>query len=197
MPTPGPSPPYVSCRTRRARPSRYLTTRCHGANLSFAEPRAAADDCHAARSYCLRHGRVCGGASWSVRPTMPGCSAGRSVPRSSAATSPSTAPASGPKPGFQRRGGHVGPRAVFTDRYPDLATVTEANSHDRATRPRIEYDFGVGWKHQLVAEDVLPAAGRSRPVCLAGRRACPPEDVGGPSGYAEPRFRSPSDWVSS
>lgn len=34
---------------------------------------------------------------------------------------------------------------------------------------------------------VLPGhrRGRSRPVCLAGRRACPPEDVGGPRGYAD------------
>ncbi len=48
-----------------------------------------------------------------------------------------------------------------------------------------EYDFGDGWEHQVVVEDVLHAAGRSRPVCLAGRRACPPEDVGGPWGYAD------------
>jgi hypothetical protein len=48
-----------------------------------------------------------------------------------------------------------------------------------------EYDFGDGWEHQVVVEDVLPAAGRGRPVCLAGRRSCPPEDVGGPWGYAD------------
>ncbi|MCZ3389567.1 MAG: plasmid pRiA4b ORF-3 family protein [Actinomycetia bacterium] len=47
-----------------------------------------------------------------------------------------------------------------------------------------EYDFGDGWEHQVVVEDVLPVASRSRPFCLAGRRACPPEDVGGPWGYA-------------
>jgi hypothetical protein len=48
-----------------------------------------------------------------------------------------------------------------------------------------EYDFGDGWEHQVVVEEVLPAAGRSRPVCLTGRQACPPEDVGGPWGYAD------------
>ena len=48
-----------------------------------------------------------------------------------------------------------------------------------------EYDFGDGWEHQVVVEESLPAAGRPRPVCLGGRRACPPEDVGGPWGYAE------------
>lgn len=48
-----------------------------------------------------------------------------------------------------------------------------------------EYDFGDGWEHQVVVEAVIPSAGRTRAVCLAGRRACPPEDVGGPWGYAE------------
>jgi len=48
-----------------------------------------------------------------------------------------------------------------------------------------EYDFGDGWVHQIVVEKILPMAeGGDVPVCLAGKRACPPEDVGGPWGYA-------------
>ena len=49
-----------------------------------------------------------------------------------------------------------------------------------------EYDFGDSWEHQIVVEKVLaPEAGVRYPVCLAGKRACPPEDVGGVWGYAE------------
>jgi len=48
-----------------------------------------------------------------------------------------------------------------------------------------EYDLGDGWIHQIVVEKILPGAeGGDFPVCLAGKRACPPEDVGGPWGYA-------------
>jgi hypothetical protein len=48
-----------------------------------------------------------------------------------------------------------------------------------------EYDFGDGWKHTVVLEEVLPHEPRARyPVILDGRRACPPEDCGGVPGYA-------------
>lgn len=49
------------------------------------------------------------------------------------------------------------------------------------------YDMGDGWQHRIVIESP-PPQGSSRelplPVCLAGENACPPDDVGGPHGYA-------------
>jgi hypothetical protein len=47
------------------------------------------------------------------------------------------------------------------------------------------YDFGDNWRHNVTLEKILPAAETVRPVCLAGERHCPPEDVGGVPGYAE------------
>lgn len=47
-----------------------------------------------------------------------------------------------------------------------------------------EYDFGDGWLHNILVEKILPPdPERALPVCLKGRRACPPEDVGGIWGY--------------
>jgi hypothetical protein len=47
------------------------------------------------------------------------------------------------------------------------------------------YDFGDGWRHEVVLEKIVPSEGATKPVCLDGARRCPPEDVGGPSGYRE------------
>ena len=47
-----------------------------------------------------------------------------------------------------------------------------------------EYDFGDGWEHQIVLEKTLPIEPQAQyPLCLAGARACPPEDCGGYGGY--------------
>jgi hypothetical protein len=47
-----------------------------------------------------------------------------------------------------------------------------------------EYDFGDSWKHTLLVEKITdPEPGQRVPVCIAGERACPPEDVGGVWGY--------------
>ena len=47
------------------------------------------------------------------------------------------------------------------------------------------YDFGDKWRHDVTLEKILPALGMVRPVCIAGERHCPPEDVGGVAGYEE------------
>jgi Plasmid pRiA4b ORF-3-like protein len=47
-----------------------------------------------------------------------------------------------------------------------------------------EYDFGDGWLHGIQLEKLLPLEpGHRYPVCLAGARACPPDDCGGSPGY--------------
>jgi len=51
---------------------------------------------------------------------------------------------------------------------------------------RYEYDFGDGWEHRVVLEKVLPFEPSAvLPACVDGKRACPPEDCGGPWGYEE------------
>ncbi len=48
------------------------------------------------------------------------------------------------------------------------------------------YDFGDNWEHVLRLEKILPRqSGVDYPACIAGRRACPPEDCGGVWGYEE------------
>ncbi len=48
------------------------------------------------------------------------------------------------------------------------------------------YDFGDNWVHYITLEKIVGAAPRKKyPICLEGERACPPEDCGGPRGYAE------------
>ena len=48
------------------------------------------------------------------------------------------------------------------------------------------YDFGDDWMHKVVVEQVTPQnPDIELPACTGGRRAGPPEDCGGPWGYAE------------
>ena len=82
----------------------------------------------------------------------------------------------------------------YTDPYPDFDTgedtldESKAKLTDLVLRPKdrfaYEYDFGDGWNHVVeVASVSSPEKGVKYPLCLAGERACPPEDCGGPWSY--------------
>lgn len=48
------------------------------------------------------------------------------------------------------------------------------------------YDLGDDWEHRIVVEQVFePQEGVEYPILVAGERQAPPEDVGGPPGFAE------------
>ncbi len=69
---------------------------------------------------------------------------------------------------------------VEDERKIELSEVAPAAK----SRLRYEYDFGDSWEHDIVVEKVLsPEYAVAAPACVGGRRAGPPEDVGGVWGY--------------
>lgn len=69
-----------------------------------------------------------------------------------------------------------------------------------------EYDFGDGWEHELLLEGILlKEKGVKYPRCIAGARACPPEDCGGVPAYYQllktlgnpkhKEYRETIDWL--
>jgi hypothetical protein len=75
------------------------------------------------------------------------------------------------------------PELGFTDeRHVSLGQLISGISD----RLRYTYDFGDDWQHEIVVEDLLDADPEIHyPVLAAAKGACPPEDCGGPWGYAE------------
>jgi len=82
-------------------------------------------------------------------------------------------------------------QTYFGEPYPDYGfemhderDVRLNQIADEGARFVYEYDFGDSWEHILLVEKVLePEPGQQYPVCIKGKRACPPEDVGGVWGY--------------
>lgn len=57
---------------------------------------------------------------------------------------------------------------------------------DEGDRFTYEYDFGDSWLHDIEVEAVNSAdAPLLQAICIAGARACPPENCGGTSRFAD------------
>lgn len=80
--------------------------------------------------------------------------------------------------------------------------------HGEKDRFLYEYDFGDGWSHQILVEKIAPKEeGKYYPVCVAGKRSCPPEDCGGIWGYQNfleaisdpkhPEHESMTEWIGA
>jgi len=49
-----------------------------------------------------------------------------------------------------------------------------------------QYDFGDNWEHSIEMEKIVARAKNVKyPLCIAGKRSCPPEDCGGIWGYED------------
>ena len=68
-----------------------------------------------------------------------------------------------------------------TDGPEDERDESAATLRALPDRFRYVYDYGDGWEHAVV----VVGPGGDRPGVVAGEGACPPEDVGGPRGYAQ------------
>jgi hypothetical protein len=105
-------------------------------------------------------------------------------------------------------------RTRFADRE---AALEGSRNEDKArlcdVAPRVRssfvyvYDFGDDWHHKIKVEKVLDRDDgfSGKPVCVAGERACPPEDCGGLWGYysklevlgnrRHPEYEDVAEWL--
>ncbi len=72
----------------------------------------------------------------------------------------------------------------------DMRSERRTRLQDLFVRPKdrliYEYDFGDSWEHDVVLESIGEATPALRyPRVVGGKRACPPEDVGGYPGYEQ------------
>jgi hypothetical protein len=93
------------------------------------------------------------------------------------------------------------------DEADDEARVTVGALAERGLRSfAYVYDMGDDWEHAIAIEAAAPIEpGRAYPACIGGKRACPPEDSGGPWGFADlleaasdpddERHEEASDWL--
>jgi hypothetical protein len=93
-------------------------------------------------------------------------------------------------------GGHLHAFTIGEERYGDPTIIDyvrderhltlDALVTSGITRFAYKYDFGDDWDHEILIEK-MPAAHATTPApaCIGGKRHGPPEDCGGPWGYAD------------
>jgi DNA-binding Lrp family transcriptional regulator len=70
--------------------------------------------------------------------------------------------------------------------YSGIRICDLVSKHGPRLRVAYEYDFGDGWRHEVILETVTQSEpGAKYPRCTDGERACPPEDVGGVYGFVD------------
>ncbi len=93
-------------------------------------------------------------------------------------------------------GSHLHEFVIDGKRYSDPQMFDEAMDQSRYRLSRLvkdgvrkftyAYDMGDDWAHSVLVEGREPAVEEVLyPACVAGKRACPPEDCGGVWGYQE------------
>ena len=93
---------------------------------------------------------------------------------------------------------------VYSDRNVRLSGLVERGN----TAIIYTYDLGDDWRHDVILEETRSAApGVAYPEFVTGKGACPPEDVGGPLGYADfveimadpnhPDYADTAEWVGA
>jgi pRiA4b ORF-3-like protein len=81
---------------------------------------------------------------------------------------------------------YIGDASMLDEVQDETTTRLREIAPQKGSRFRYEYDFGDSWEHDILVEAVEPPDPDAiYPVCLTGKRACPPEDCGGVWGYAD------------
>jgi Plasmid pRiA4b ORF-3-like protein len=95
---------------------------------------------------------------------------------------------------FQIAGTYYGDPMLMEESFDEMNYQDSTTAKIKDVLPRggkrfvfeYEYDFGDSWSHEVLFEGCLRAeAGGRYPLCVEGERACPPEDIGGASGFQE------------
>ena len=109
--------------------------------------------------------------------------------------------------------GHLHAFTIGGEQFGDRHSVDDVADENRVTlngllrspvvRFAYTYDFGDNWEHTVAFEKSEPVVeGVSYPICITGKRNCPPDDCGGVWGYEEmlailanPTHAERIDWI--